>query len=1680
MSALTPAEKQRWAKIKSGGGHSSVPTVPTISTVPGVEPAEQQRWEQIKSGESHYTVPTSPTLPSTPSVPDTKGKILTPSGDGAEQPTLPSVPGIEIPMSQSEIDAMTQHNAKATCAGEMQKANIYKVSGWDKDHNWVSITVQAVNKTKAKSKAADAGYNVKQVTRVIGGRIPTETTKPSSPTNYVETYLKEKGYRETGFYWKDDYVTEGGFDLVRMLDDSLGSDCRFTPTNLEDIFGKEAIKEAYNYLSTYRAYTTLEKYTVPRVTEGGVVQGPALWQFKKTPAEVISELQIGQLINDKGIDKAISILTEAGVENAKGFVQSYNEMPSHWRTYADQYGLYALEKKANTSANILGKYRQPDGSYDIYQALLDPEDWREASKHQGAISFLFGSEVTAQALEGLRTMRMEVTAPYPVPGDKVGGKDVQSLWDRSREKLHTVGVYVAGANPLPLWVQDNIYSPEAQAYMEAYYKEYLKSPWHKRLLADAAVTYLSPATLNKLSSKYKQHLKDNGVDLSKGLYSPIVGGYGPMITPAATAAGTALATAGHKVMGAAQWYWRAPSQAIFKLSSKIPGLMTTPIIRGVPQMAATATRMVTVGVPAAYTAGYIAERVRDTDLHRKWNLFTNLPENEKDKWSQKCGYKQWDGLKESEQAVVLARYAVPTSYTTTEWSTALGQYIEKLVKLGKKGSDWIMGQQSPVPDVKEASVGGVPIKYAGAIGLGAGVGLAEGIMYMGAIPLVLTNIAVRVPTKEAWQYSKWVVGGMMEFFKEVPGTFISSPYGAGRMIGLFILSPESIYKAGKGAAASLRPSYIPERGMAMRINTLRVVFTAKQLDLLSEMGSAELKLLGTRIGEALMKGKHYVKDFGRFKLEVKTVPYQKVVGNALFHFTPDITPFTKGKPVPITGKLYTSPHAAISAGIQSLVKGTKAIKPGLVEVRVPEGYTFKGAPIEKLLASGRAIEIEAPLKGTLEPIRGFTGKGVSSNMYFGNYPIRRFTLQGVDTPIVKLTPKELLKIRTLAGKEALADVFLGWNGRLEAIKRDLANSKQLKQSLKNIDSSIKTVKNSPDSVVGRNGEIIKQIEFNHPSSGKVNEKVRGLIIDKDGRVLFTRDRADPVGVYDAVGGSCNVKEVLIPAKGKWNYEIPVGKRPSVTWELAFRSQALGELNIIIRAKDVKSLGMYRGKVGEHSVHGARMYEAKVESPKVDRVAAWRKYQQPKYKYAEPEIADAFWWNGKTAPKGTVQPWFYDMLAAVAKKYGWDMSKVKVSNVSGKFVRDLKFPERVARGKNPDLTSKQRKAAEVSYLKDTYNRVMMPSFRDYVLKSGADISLMAELIKGRRQAVKWTSTGKTTDLGKAADALIKTGRRLSREQNVKIDISALERAFEAWQKRRTKANTNRLQAEINKASNKFADWANNRLTESDIPNYLDAGVISGRYATYLDKLARASVAGKKPSTVPIWNELLEYEFGDLPSADYIFNYPAPSSTRLGFTYSTGYSTPTYTELNRYPNYAKQATYQKAAKYQKPAKYVAPTYKVPEYKVPPAKVPPTPPYPPPPPTPPRPPRPPKPPIPPRPPRPPRKYEITKGKKLIRREGPALAVWKQGAYWVSVFPPFRTTGKKEDVVYSRKKPLWGSVISRGRHSPKVTLRSIGKVPEVITVPMGVVTAKIKDGRHLTFSRRNGNRKRGRVIKG
>ena len=81
------------------------------------------------------------------------------------------------------------------------------------------------------------------------------------------------------------------------------------------------------------------------------------------------------------------------------------------------------------------------------------------------------------------------------------------------------------------------------------------------------------------------------------------------------------------------------------------------------------------------------------------------------------------------------------------------------------------------------------------------------------------------------------------------------------------------------------------------------------------------------------------------------------------------------------------------------------------------------------------------------------------------------------------------------------------------------------------------------------------------------------------------------------------------------------------------------------------------------------------------------------------------------------------------------------------------------------------------------------------------------------------------------------------------------------------------------------------------------------------------------------------------------------------------------------------------------------------------------------------------------------------------------------MTIVPPWRATGKKPDVIYSRHRPAQAKAVATGRGSPGKTLYTYGKLPSKIKLPMGVVSAKVKHGKKLTFSPQNG--KRGRVAR-
>ena len=86
-------------------------------------------------------------------------------------------------------------------------------------------------------------------------------------------------------------------------------------------------------------------------------------------------------------------------------------------------------------------------------------------------------------------------------------------------------------------------------------------------------------------------------------------------------------------------------------------------------------------------------------------------------------------------------------------------------------------------------------------------------------------------------------------------------------------------------------------------------------------------------------------------------------------------------------------------------------------------------------------------------------------------------------------------------------------------------------------------------------------------------------------------------------------------------------------------------------------------------------------------------------------------------------------------------------------------------------------------------------------------------------------------------------------------------------------------------------------------------------------------------------------------------------------------------------------------------------------------------------------------------------------LPRQDEGLISWRQGAYWITLVEPYRTTGTKPDVLYSKERPPWAKKV-KGKRSPQKTLQAIGRGhPKSIKLPMGVVMAHVKGGRKLRF---------------
>ncbi len=239
--------------------------------------------------------------------------------------------GVTIPISQQELLEIAQAKAKGQCVGAMEAyytVKLYKVSLKDGS----SITVQALNKKSAEEKAKEAGYDVAWVTKMFGGIEPSVKQPSKSSLSKGQQWVKD--FIESKGAWKDEYLTDDGFNLLAMYEDSVTTGTKMHPSagvwnvhpdDLRKIFGRDAIRTVDTILYEERKrmkefeedLETMPAYFQEAYKEGGLEgynEAVNEWNRLQNKWKEWDDLQDRLLKNAVTIEDAATVATKTSLE----------------------------------------------------------------------------------------------------------------------------------------------------------------------------------------------------------------------------------------------------------------------------------------------------------------------------------------------------------------------------------------------------------------------------------------------------------------------------------------------------------------------------------------------------------------------------------------------------------------------------------------------------------------------------------------------------------------------------------------------------------------------------------------------------------------------------------------------------------------------------------------------------------------------------------------------------------------------------------------------------------------------------------------------------------------------------------------------------------------------------------------------------------------------------------------------------------------------------------------------------------------------------------------------------------------------------------------------------------------------------------------------------------------------
>jgi len=612
--------------------------------------------------------------------------------------------------------------------------------------------------------------------------------------------------------------------------------------------------------------------------------------------------------------------------------------------------------------------------------------------------------------------------------------------------------------------------------------------------------------------------------------------------------------------------WRRSGIEAAAVAVSIPALITpmpwigaaaTAAFRGIPLLPQIATALGTLIIrtaPTVYTASVIAEGSKTANLERNWSIFQTLPEGGKDFWAKEAGYAGWEGLGDTEKAHTLLRYSAPPGVTLSEWGGALGEVSEKAVAYVGKGVEWIR-ERAPAPIAE-------PIAFLGGTVVGAIVSVPA---YTAMVPVLAASLVDKVPEMEHGEYASAVLAGMGAFlFTEFPKRFKADPaLTSGWVVGM-VLGPQGLLKLGQGLYARIHPKYVPERGMAIEWSVVKKTIKPRtaqaEMELVGAMRQAMIELLSGK--------KKVVFDTlgGRMKVEWTGTAYQKYSPYTLFSGTPDITKFDPANPGGMI--LWSSPQLARRFAELS-ASGVPMTHPGVIEVYIgPEGLkTWSSnigqaeslAELERLAMEAYSkgippgayppfkvykgmIEAEITTVGPFEAVPGPGGHGISANVVMGSYPIHRYILKGLGLEGYRgLSFKQAMQIRVSAGVDATLDFFLGWRGRMNALKKLVDLGKEVETpELRAFLGNRSALENIAEIIHGRRKALrIKEIDVPEEAGVGAQSDIVNSAIKEE--------------LQEMLGGDYSLFEDYIPY-----YESPAYTRNYISAYTKFLEVALGK------------------------------------------------------------------------------------------------------------------------------------------------------------------------------------------------------------------------------------------------------------------------------------------------------------------------------------------------------------------------------------------------------------------------------------------------------------------------------------------------------------------------------------------